>query len=503
MTRTPIRNLVIVGGGTAGWLAAAMFSKWFHKSDMKITLVESDAIGAIGVGEATVPSIRKAISFLGINEAEFVSKTSATFKLAIQFDGWSREGEAFFHPFADHGEAIADLPFYDCWTHMHRQNRAKLLDAYCTASALCAANKFAASPQDATGLSKVNYAYHFDAGLVAQLLRQHAEANGVERQEGLIAGIEQNEQTGAVTAVRLDDDRRIEGEFFIDCSGFRSLLIGGALETGYEDWNRWLPCDRALAAPTPKTKPFPCYTKSKALPVGWRWRIPLQHRTGNGYVYSSAYINDENARETFLQELGVQPSEEPRLIKFRTGMRRQIWVKNVYAVGLSSGFLEPLESTSIYAIQSSITRLYRNFPYQELNSKQIELVNAAARKEQEHLRDFIILHYWGNQRQGEKFWDDCRTMPLPDSLETMIDAWRTTATIPLGEGEFFREASWAAILCGLGIIPESYHPGVHDIGDEKIASAFQEFEKYISSSIAQAPIHDALFEGPAKAVELQ
>ena len=502
MTRTPIRNLVIVGGGTAGWLAAAMFSKWFHKSEMKITLVESDAIGAIGVGEATVPSIRKAVAFLGISEAEFVSKTSATFKLAIQFDGWSRDGHAFFHPFADHGEVIEDLPFYDCWTHMRQRNRAKPLDAYCTASALCTANKFAAAPQEAAGLAKVNYAYHFDAGLVARLLRQYAEGRGVARQEGFISEVEQDRQTGAVTAVRLDDDRRVEGEFFIDCSGFRSLLIEGALEVGYEDWNHWLPCDRALAAPTPKTTPFPSYTKSKALPVGWRWRIPLQHRTGNGYVYSSAFITDDDARDAFLKELDSPPIDEPRLIRFRTGMRRQIWVKNVYAVGLSSGFLEPLESTSIYAIQSSITRLYKNFPYQELNPTQIELVNAAARKEQEHLRDFLILHYWGNGRHGERFWDECRAMSLPGSLDAMIEAWRQTATIPLGEQEFFREPSWAAIFCGLGIVPETYHPGVHDIGDDVIASAFQEFEKYISAAAAQAPMHDALFEGPAKAPEL-
>ncbi len=503
MTQTPIRNLVIVGGGTAGWLTAAMFSKWFHNGALNITLVESDAIGAVGVGEATVPSIRKVVSFLGIDEAEFISKTSATFKLAIQFDGWSKEGSAFFHPFAGHGEAINELPFYDCWTHMHRQNRAKPLDAYCTSSALCAANKFAMPSNGAAGLSKFNYAYHFDALLVARMLREYAEANGVERREGLVTRVEQDGQTGAVTAVHLEGGGQVDGDFFVDCSGFRSLLIEGAMKAGFEDWSHWLPCDRAVAAPTAKAAPFPSYTKSKALPVGWRWRIPLQHRTGNGYVYSSAYISDDDARDVFLKELGEAPSDEPRLIKFGTGMRRRSWIKNVYAVGLSSGFLEPLESTSIYAIQSSITRLYKHFPYKEINQVQIDLANAAARKEQEHLRDFIILHYWGNGRTGEKFWDECRSMSLPDTLKSMIDAWRHTATVPLGEQEFFRESSWTSIFGGLDIIPDAYHPAVHTIGDEAIASAFQEFETYVGAAAAQAPLHDAFLEGPAKAPPTQ
>ena len=499
MTNTPIRNLVIIGGGTAGWLAAAMFSKWFNKSALNITLVESDTIGAVGVGEATVPSIRKIVSFLGINEAEFISKTSATFKLAIQFDGWSKEGEAFFHPFAGHGEAVADIPFYDCWTHMRRQNRAEPLDAYCTPAALSAANKFASPPPGASGLSKFNYAYHFDAHLVARVFREYAEANGVRRREGVVVNVDQDGETGAVRAVELDGGDRVEGEFFVDCSGFRSLLIEGALEAGFEDWSHWLPCDRAVAAPTPKIAPFPSYTKSKALAVGWRWRIPLQHRTGNGYVYSSAFISDDDARDVFLKELGEAPADEPRLIKFRTGMRQRIWVKNVYAVGLSSGFLEPLESTSIYAIQSAITRLYKNFPCKEENPVQIDHVNKVARKEQEHLRDFIILHYWGNGRRGEKFWDACRTMSLPDSLKTFIETWRHTATVPLGEQEFFRESSWASIFGGLGIIPERYHPAAQHIGDDKIASAFKEYADYVSAAAAQAPIHNAFLEGPAKA----
>ena len=501
MTLTPIRNLVIVGGGTAGWLAAAMLSKWFEKSAMQITLVESDAIGIVGVGEATVPSIRKAINFLGIDEAEFIARTSATFKLAIQFDGWSKAGDAFFHPFATHGEPIAEFPFYDCWAHMREQGQAKKLDAYSTPAAVAAADKFAVPPNGATGLSKFDYAYHFDAGLVAKLLREYGEAKGVSRQEGIISSVDQDAETGAVTGVRLEDDRVIEGDFFIDCSGFRSLLIEGAMAAGYEDWSGWLPCDRAIAAPTAKTTPFPAYTKSKALPVGWRWRIPLQTRTGNGYVYSSPYISDDEALDVFKKELGVPTSAEPRLIKFQTGMRKRIWIKNVYAVGLAGGFLEPLESTSIYAIQSFITRLFKNFPHKEINQTRIDLVNAAARKEQEHLRDFLILHYWGNGRHGEKFWDDCRAMSLPDSLTKMIGAWRDTATIPLGEQEFFRESSWASLFCGLGFEPTSYHPGVHGIGDSVIASAFQEFETYINAAAQQAPVHDAYFEGAAKTAE--
>jgi len=499
MTRTPIQNLVIVGGGTAGWLTAAMLSKWFEKGGPKITIVESDAIGTVGVGEATVPSMRKAVAFLGINEAEFISKTAATFKLAIQFDGWSKEGQAFYHPFAMHGEPVVDLPFYDCWVHMRQQGRAKELDAYSTPAALCAANKFAIAPAGGAGLSKFDYAYHFDAGLVAKLLREYAEAKGVVRQEGLVSSVERDSETGLVTGLRLKDDAHIAGEFFIDCSGFRGLLIEGALEAGYEDWSHWLPCDRAIAAPTAKISPFPSYTKSKALCVGWRWRIPLQTRTGNGYVFSSAYISDDEARDVFLNEIDEPPTDEPRLLKFKTGMRRRIWDKNVYAIGLSSGFLEPLESTSIFAIQTSITRLYKNFPYQEVNQTQIDLVNAAARREQHHLRDFLILHYWGNGRHGEKFWDDCRAMSLPDSLTTMIDAWRETTTFPLGEQEFFRESSWSSVFAGLGFQPKSCHPGVHHVGDEKIESAFADFESYIAASVAQSPLHDQYFDGPAKA----
>lgn len=486
-----IKTVVIVGGGTAGWMAAAALVHRFGPNrQIKITVVESNAIGTVGVGEATVPQMREFLKRLKIDEVDFVRQTNATFKLAIAFDGWAGAGTRFMHPFADHGAPILGAPFQHHWTKLHKLGLAQCLDDYCLASGLAQAGKFALPrPGEASGMLPFNYAFHFDATLVAAYLKRWALGAGVQRVEGTIVKVARDRESGDVAALALDDGRTVEGEFFIDCSGFRGLLIEETLETGFDDWSHWLPCDRAAAIPCRSSEaPMP-YTRSLASRAGWQWRIPLQHRVGNGHVYCSAFISDEDALKALEAELQGPALAEPRLLRFTTGMRRRTWNHNVFALGLAAGFLEPLESTSIYLVQKGLSDLINNFPTRVDNPVLRDEVNRRSREHWQHIRDFIILHYALNGRVGEPFWDACRRMPLPDSLAEAITLFRHTGRVREMHAAFFRHGSWLSIFAGLGVVPDYYHPAVDDIDQAALEQELRNMASGVSEAVAGAPDH--------------
>lgn len=487
---TRIQSIVIVGGGTAGWMAAAALAKRFANNPIKITLIESADIGTIGVGEATVPFIKEFLKNLDINEIEFIQATNATYKLGISFDGWKNKDHTFLHPFAGYGARIDNIPFHHFWIKMMKQKKAQELDAYCLSSQIARAHKFALpKPNQDVELSSFNYAFHFDATLFARYLSNYAQKLGVTRIEATVQNTTQCSTTGFIQSLSLSNDKIIEGEFFLDCSGFKGLLIEDTLKTGYESWNQWLPCDRAVAIPCESDgEPAP-YTRSLACEAGWQWRIQLQHRTGNGYVYSSNHISDDQAIEQLSKNLEGKPLAAPKLMRFVTGMRAQSWNKNVYAMGLSSGFLEPLESTSIYMIHESINLLIDNFPNKYWQPQLITETNKVLRIRQEKLRDFIILHYYLNERHGEKFWDDCRTMSIPDTLAQQIELFQNTAQVSVSHLDFFRTNSWLAMFAGFNRIPDYYHPFVDNFDEALVEKEFITIASGITNAIAGLPSH--------------
>lgn len=484
-----IQSLVIVGGGTAGWMAAAFFAKRFAGSPMKITLVESADIGIIGVGEATVPAMKLFLSDLGIDEREFMLNTQASFKLDIDFDGWYKPGESFFHPFAMFGAKIANVPFQHYWAYLRAQNNAGPIDDYSLPTQLARANKFARPKDNAMDIARFNYAYHFDAGLFAQYLSRLAQVQGVTRIEARVSLALRAATTGDVTALMLDDGRQISGDFFIDCSGFRGLLIEETLHTSYQDWSQWLPCDRAIALPSSSQQHIPSYTRALACSAGWQWRIPLQHRVGNGYVYSSRHMDDETALAELKKNIAGEILAAPKYIRFTTGMRRKTWNHNVFALGLASGFLEPLESTSIYMIQTALTTLFNYFPHSQESSALAKQVNHTLSEHNYRLRDFIILHYHLNQRIGEPFWDDCRTMAIPDSLHTRIDEFRNTANIRFDDLDFFQISSWLSMFSGFKLLPNYLHPKVNFFAQEQVISELREMRTAIQRVVGELPTH--------------
>lgn len=488
----PIESLVIVGGGTAGWMAAAYLAKKFKGTSLRITLVESADIGTIGVGEATVPSIKLFFSELGIDEKEFIQATNATFKLGIEFEGWLTEGSRFFHPFGPFGERIASVDFYHYWTHARQQGVDERLDSFSFPTQMARQGKFAIPRPTTQGsdLANFNYAYHFDAGLFARYLRHYAQQQGVTAITATVASIKQRESDGAIQSIVLDDGREIAGEFFVDCTGFAGLLIEKTLNTGYEDWSHWLPCDSALACQTEKVDEAVPYTRSIAMNSGWRWQIPLQNRLGNGYVFSSQFISREQAETELLSVLESKPLTSPRLLNFKTGLRKKTWHKNVFAIGLSSGFLEPLESTSIYMIQLGLASLYENFPFVDHNPSLENRVNRLLRDHTERLRDFIILHYCLNQRHNMVFWDYCRQISLPDSLAASIDEYMSTGSIRLGEIDFFKLNSWLAVLAGLDKVPQRYHPKVSNAPLQDIVKEFSTIKMAIGAALTRLPGHE-------------
>jgi tryptophan 7-halogenase len=483
-----IRSVVIAGGGTAGWMAAAALARVLGPR-LTITLVESSEIGIVGVGEATIPAIAQFNRMVKIPEDEFLKATQGTFKLGIEFVNWWQKGEAYMHAFGPVGRDLAYVPFHHYWLRDQASGKAGSLWDYSLNWLAAKQSRFARLERiPDTPLAGLAWAFHFDASLYAAYLSRLAQGMGVRRVDAKIAGALQTPD-GDVRAIKLEDGREIAGDLFIDCTGFRGLLIEQALQTGYEDWTHWLPCDRAQAVPSSNVEPLTPYTRATALEAGWQWRIPLQHRTGNGHVYSSAFTSDDRARELLLANLDAPALAEPRLIKFTTGRRKLLWNRNVVCMGLASGFLEPLESTSIHLIQVAIQRLILHFPHLGDVEERRREFNRASQAEFEYIRDFIILHYHANNRVGEKFWDACRDMSIPDSLRHRIELFRESAGIFCATDDLFQLTSWLQVLWGQGVRPEVTHPFVEAVAPEHRAGYLQDLRTLLAQAVGKLPTH--------------
>jgi tryptophan halogenase len=461
MTEAPPLKVVIVGGGTAGWMCAAGLSKLLPAGDYDLTLIESDEIGTVGVGEATLPHIKVFNDTLGIDEAQFMRETQASFKVGIEFVGWDKPGDRYVHPFGTFGEPWAGLDFQHHWARA----RAAGIDVgdlhdYSFAIAACRNNAFELPNEDPKSIrATYAYAYHFDAGLYAAFLRRWAIPRGVERIEGKVVDVARDPASGHVTQLTLESGAQISGDLFIDCSGFRSLLVGQTMGVGWHDWSEWLPCDRAFAVPSMRTEPLLPFTRATAQEAGWTWRIGLQHRTGNGYVFSSRFTDEERAKDVLLGALDAAPLGEPRMLRFQAGRRAAAWVGNCVGVGLAGGFLEPLESTSIFLIQAAVMDLVNLMPTQRtgIDPRLAAEFNRLFEVHYDRSRDFIVLHYLANRREGA-LWDHVRTMALPDSLADKIELFRASAAAPDYRYGLFSRDSWLAVLVGQGIEPGAYNP---------------------------------------------
>ncbi len=488
-----VRKIVIAGGGTAGWMVAAGLSRTLGKA-LDIKLVESEEIGTVGVGEATIPTLVTFHRLLDINEQEFMAATQGTFKLGIGFENWRDVGQNYIHSFGTTGKDHWTAGFQHFWLKGRERNLAGDYGDYCVELKAAQHNRFAHLPRGG-----MNYAFHIDAGLYAKFLRKLSEGYGVQRIEGKIVNVLTHDDTGFIKAIRLDSGAEIEGDLFIDCTGFRALLIGQTLKEPYEDWSHWLPCDTAVAVQTESVgEPVP-YTRSIARDAGWQWRIPLQHRVGNGMVYCSRFISDDQARETLLANIEGPVRTEPRVIRFKPGQRRQTWVKNCVAVGLASGFIEPLESTSIHLIGRSIIRLMQMFPGDGINQSDVEEFNRQTVAELEHIRDFIVLHYHVTHRQDTPFWQACRTMDIPASLRHRIDLFRETGRVFRTMNELFAENSWIQVMLGQGITPKQYHQVADLMSDAELSRFLGGIKANVDNTVAQLPKHQAYVEQYCKA----
>ena len=486
-----IRSVVIVGGGTAGWMTAAALVQHFRGTALKITVVESSEIGTIGVGEATIPTIRRFYAQLGLSDAEVMRATGATCKLGIRFTDWSGPGSDFIHPFGLYGQDLKGIGFHHFWLADRARGQAAPLSAYSLGASLAEAGRFVTpSPRPPSSLSVFDWALQLDATAFAQHLRAYAEAGGCERIDARIRGVDLRPEDGFVQGVVLEDDRRIEGDLFVDCSGFRALLIGGALAEPYEDWAKWLLCDTAFAVQSenmPGEAPAP-FTQVTARPSGWQWGIPLRHRAGNGIVFSSRHVTDEQALADLTPNLMGRPLTEPRRIGFRPGRRRRAWVKNCVSIGLSSGFLEPLESTSIALIETAIDRLKTLFPDRRFAQPVLDEFNDQTAREMERTRDFIILHYKLNGRD-EPFWRDCREAAVPETLQRKLDLWKARGQFVRYRWEMFHPASWLAIYAGFGVWPDGHDPAVDAVDAEQLSRSLAEMRQAVAEAVARAPAH--------------
>ncbi len=492
MTASPhrIRRLVIVGGGTAGWMAAAAFAKHFHGTDLSITLVESSEIGTIGVGEATIPTIRRFYATLGMSDQDVMRATGATAKLGILFQDWHRPGEGFIHPFGLYGQDHGRVGFHHLWIRRRAEGDQTPITAYSLGAALAEAGRMALpQPNPPTPLAVYDWAIHLDAALFAQHLRRYAEASGVARIDARVDGVELADD-GAIAAIRLHDGRRVEGELFIDCTGFRSMLLGEALGVGFEDWREWLPCDAAIAVQTDNAAGDPPpYTRAHAKSAGWQWRIPLRHRAGNGIVYASEHLSEDEALATLLADLPGKPLTEPRRIPFRSGRRTQAWRKNCVALGLASGFLEPLESTSIALIETGIERLKELFPDRRFAPALVEEFNDATAREMERVRDFIILHYKLTRRDDTPFWRHCAAMPVPDTLRRKMELWDARGEFIRYRWEMFHPASWLAMYTGFDRMPDAWNRAVDGVTPAAVAAALDRMKASVAATVAATPTH--------------
>jgi tryptophan halogenase len=483
MNSNGVKKVVIAGGGTAGWMAAAAISKLIGKN-LDIKLVESDDIPTVGVGEATIPPLLTFHRLLGINEQEFVTAVNATFKLGIDFRNWREPDHRYFHSFGTTGKDCWAATFHHFWLKGLKDGYDADFGEYCLELKAAEANKFAHLPKNG-----LNYAYHLDAGLYARFLRKIAEKNGVHRVEGKIATVKQNVETGFIQALELESGTTVEGDLFVDCTGFRGLLIEGALHTGYEDWSHWLPCDSAVAVQTKAVGELTPYTRVTAHELGWQWRIPLQNRMGNGLVYCGRYLSDDKAKMTLLNNVEGEAITEPRVIKFQAGQRRKHWNKNCVALGLASGFIEPLESTSIHAIQRGVIRLMQLFPANGISQPDIDEFNAQTKFEADYIRDFIILHYKVTNRSDSPFWRYCKNMEVPGTLQHRIDLFRESGRIFQFSGELFAENSWVQVMLGQGIMPKDYHPIADMMSKDEQREFLDGIRTSVRKTVEQLPSH--------------
>ena len=494
-----IRRIVIVGGGTAGWMTAAALANALQ-GHVQIDLIESDEIGIVGVGEATIPPIKIFNRSLGIDEHAMLAASQGSYKLGIEFVNWSRIGQRYFHPFGQFGADFDVVPLHHYWLRERARGSTIPLQEYALAWVAAEAGKFDRPINDRQRVqSTYDYAYHFDASLYAKLLRAYAEARGVRRSEGKVVDVGVRAEDGFLSGVTLADGRVLEADLFIDCSGFRGLLIEGALKTGYEDWSHWLPCDRAVAVPCAHGAALSPYTRSTAHAAGWQWRIPLQHRMGNGLVYCSQFSSDDAAAKVLLDHLEGAPLAEPRFLRFTTGRRKQFWHRNCVAIGLASGFLEPLESTSIHLIQSAISRLLALFPDRDFDPIVAREYNRITELEYARVRDFIILHYHANQRDDAPLWRYTRNMPIPEPLQTKIDHFRRHGRLVAEVLELFQNPSWLAIFIGQEVWPERYDPLVDMRSDIDAARLLSGLHRVIAESVQVMPTHQQYIERHCRA----
>ena len=490
----PLR-ILIVGGGTAGWMTAAALSRVLPPQVARIRLVESEAIGTVGVGEATVPHIRFFNARMGFDEAEFMARTRATFKLGIEFRNWGRIGDAYIHPFGAFGEDLGGVPFHQHWVRARKAGRAGGIEHWSLPVLAARAGKFAHPDEDpASPLSTYSYAYQFDATLYAGYLRAFAEARDVVRSEGRIVDVARDGESGFVRSVTLESGECIEADLFVDCSGFRGLLIEQVLQAGYDDWSHWLPCDRAWAVPCGTAGPLTPYTRATAHEAGWFWRIPLQHRVGNGHVYSSGFTTDEAARDALLAQLESEPSMEPKQLRFVAGKRRRQWSKNVVAIGLASGFLEPLESTSIHLIQLAIGYLIDHLPNRGFDPMDETEFNRIMALEYERVRDFLILHYHATERDDSDFWNYCRTMSVPDSLAYRMALFRERGVVAQYREGMFLDASWLAVFFGQHVMPGRYDPASDRLDDEGLARELARIGRGYAEAVERLPAHETFLQ---------
>ena len=498
----PRQRVVILGGGTAGWMAASAMIRLLPHA-CAVRLIESAEIGIVGVGEATLPHLRTFVEMLGIDEADFMRATHATFKLGVDFRDFGKVGDRYLHPFGSFGTELNGVHFHHYWLRLRAEGRNDDLFAYSIANMMAAADRFALPSTDTnSALSTYSYAYQFDATLFGPYLREYCLERGVERTEGKVVDVERDSATGDVSALKMESGERIEGDLFVDCSGFAGLLIGRTFESPWEDWSHWLPCDRAVALPcTSPPGPVEPYTRATAMSAGWRWRIPLQHRVGNGYVYSSAHISDEAAAEAIVGAVEGKPLADPRLLRFRAGRRTQSWVGNTVALGLASGFLEPLESTSIYLTQAAVMRLVELFPQGPIRESDRAEFNCLVDFEYDRVRDFLILHYHATNRSDSSFWNHVRTMAVPDSLAEKIELFRRAGRIQKYSQGLFFEPSWLAVYIGQGIVPEGWDQRANGLSADRLAAAMDRLRGQVAASVERMPEHGEFLRGRNAAIE--